>query len=130
MAISIVSSNINKSANTIEIYRGQSKTFEVTIVDDSGNPADLLGATLYFSVKRDLYDQTPIIRKTTATSLEAEILIPTTQGKARFYLVPTDTIVSDVGKYIFDIWVRLASGRVYPVVEPSEFNIKAGVTVF
>lgn len=130
MAFSNLSSNISKSSNTIEVYRGQSKTFELTIKDSTNAAVDLTGASIYFTVKKEVTDTVAIISKTTDDPLQAEILAPNTDGKARIYLIPSDTSVLDVGDYLFDIWVQLSSGKRYPIVEVSKFIIKASVTLF
>jgi beta-lactamase regulating signal transducer with metallopeptidase domain len=81
------------------------------------------------SVKCDLSDPSPIFQKdSNAGASQIDITTPK-EGKAEIKLVPSDTQTMDVGTYVFDIWVVLASGTRSPVVAPSPFKVVAGVTV-
>lgn len=118
-------------AQTIELFKGQSKTFLLSVKEEPANtPADLTGATVYFTVKRRVGDATAIIAKTSATVTEIEILVPETDGKAKIFLSPSDTNAMSPGNYVYDVWVELVSGKRYPVIEPSAFVLKDSVTVF
>lgn len=121
------SSNI-LGGNAIELIRGSSKTFLLSVVDEIGAVQSLDGATVYFTVKCDLKDTETKIVKSSAQPAEIEIYAPA-EGKAKIYLTPGDTLNMDLGEYVFDVWVELASGKRYPVVKPSPFIIEAGVTV-
>lgn len=115
--------------NEIEIYRGASKTFELHVTDAEETDVDLTGARVIFSVKCDLSDAAPLIQKdSNAGAGEVDINHPK-EGKAEIKLVPSDTQNMDVGEYVFDVWVVLASGTRSPVVAPSPFKVVAGVTV-
>lgn len=126
----LVSSNITPSANTVQIYRGQSKTLEVVVKDDSCNPVDLTGATVFFSVKMNSTDPTALITKSSTDSTQILILTPTINGIAQIFIKPLDTQYLEIDTYIFDVWVQLPSGNRYPVIPISEFIIQAGVTSF
>jgi hypothetical protein len=115
--------------NEIEIYRGASKTFELHVTDAEEEDVDLTGARVIMSVKCDLSDPSPIFQKdSNAGASQIDITTPK-EGKAEIKLVPSDTQTMDVGTYVFDIWVVLASGTRSPVVAPSPFKVVAGVTV-
>lgn len=45
----------------LEIYRGESKRIDLTITDDNGNPINLSGYYLYYTVKRTYSDTENII---------------------------------------------------------------------
>ena len=136
MSISGSSSNITKSSSSIEVYQGESKDLELEIVQDeeqpSGStievPVDLTGAKVCMTVKKNIGDPTPRFFKSSDNILEVEILTPATDGKATIYIVPEDTLNLDPGKYFFDVWVVLSSGKKVPVIEVSEFNVKEPVT--
>jgi hypothetical protein len=114
--------------NSVTVHRGASKTLNLTVKDADGNPVDLTGATLYFTVKRKETDASCIIQKISSDVAQIEIASPATQGTAQIFLQPSDTN-KDPGKYRFDVWVVLASGARYVVVKPSVFEIVPGVTV-
>jgi hypothetical protein len=122
-----MSSNI-LADNAITIYRGSSKTYLLTVTDEDGEIQNLTGASIYFTVKCDVKDSLAKIQKSSAQATEIEIHAPT-EGKAKIYLGPTDTQNMDPGKYVFDVWVQLASGKRYPVIKPSTFKVEHAVTV-
>jgi hypothetical protein len=116
--------------NTIDIYRGSSKTLELTITKDDGTAVDLTSAILVLTVKRDLADSLPIFQKTNKNSGPDVTITNAIGGIVRFKINPADTQKLDVRQYSYDIWVILASGNQYPVITPSVFNVQAGVTIF
>ena len=115
--------------NEIEIYRGSSKTFELHVTDAEEEDVDLTGARVIMTVKCGLSDSAPLIQKDSDKgAAEVDVNHPK-EGKAEIKFNPSDTQNLDVGVYIFDAWVVLASGTRSPVVLPSPFKILAGVTV-
>jgi len=123
-----MSVSFTQAANTLTVIRGTSKTYELCVVDEANEPVDLTGATVYFTVKRCTSEETAVLQKTSANIAEIEIVTPK-GGIARIYLTPTDTKSLDIREYVFDVWVRLASGKVYAVIPPSTLSVQAGVTV-
>lgn len=116
-------------ADTIEVFIGQSKTWQIALKKDpGGGPLDLTGTTLYFTVRRVLSDTTPKISKTSDVITEIEILSPEIDGLAKVLLSPSDTNNLEAGDYVYDMWVKLASLKVYPIIDPSPFIIKTPVT--
>jgi hypothetical protein len=113
--------------NSIEIVRGASKTLALTITDEAGIAADISGAKVYFSVKHYATDEMPLFQKSSDVPTQAEITVPR-EGKALIYLQPSDTQGMDPVEYTFDVWVVLSNGKRYPVVAPSIFKVKPGVT--
>jgi len=41
--------------SNLEIIRGDSEPFEITLADEDGAPIDLTGAIIYFTVKKRSY---------------------------------------------------------------------------
>ena len=115
-------------ANLISVIRGSSKAFEITVTDDQDEPVDLTGATMYFTVKRDISEPLPTVRKSSADPTQILIAAPRT-GVAKLFLVPGDTHGKSIGGYVFDVWVILVDGRRIPVIPPSQFEVEQGVTV-
>jgi hypothetical protein len=124
--------NILLPENAVSIYRGVSKTLKLTVAqtDEEGEvvPVDLTGASIYFTVKRDLKDTIPVIKKSTAQITEVEIT-DAYAGEANIFLNPLDTQNLEPGQYLFDVLAVLASGKRYVVVKVSIFEVLAGVTV-
>ena len=137
MARSIETSNINKSSNSVEIYRGQSLDLELELTVDEKQPSGevkevplkLGTVSIFLSVKKDIDDTRPIIEKSTATALEIEIVGDSDDGIALIHFDPADTKDEAPGELVFDVWVQLSSGKRYPVVEVSLFTILKPVTV-
>lgn len=114
--------------NAISIVRGTSKTLQLCVKDMAGAAVNLTGARVILTVKCRITDRDPLIQKDSAVGpLEALITIPL-EGKAEFYLSPVDTQTLE-GKFVFDVWVILSSGKRYLVVGPGDFTVLPGVTV-
>lgn len=117
-------------ADTIEIYKGESKTLLLTVLDENRDPQDLTGATLTMTVRKRITDTATVITKVSTTVTEIEIQAPATGGLAKIFLTPADTSSLAPGDYVYDIWTELASGRKSPVIKPSQFVILLAVTTF
>lgn len=115
--------------NQIEIYRGSSKTYELTVVDGESHAVDLTGARIVLTVKCSEMDPAPLIQKDSqAGAAQVDITHPV-EGIAEIKFIPSDTQTLDTGTYVFDVWVVLVSGTRGPVVPPPPFKVIAGVTV-
>lgn len=135
MGLTISDSNMSKSANQIEVYKGQSKDLVLETVKDEvvdgksvENPLDLTGASLYLMVKRKPGDPEALISKSTQSALEIQIKMPPILGIAYVYFVPSDTAALPAGDYVFDLWMQQGSKRA-PLVEVSPFVVLEPVTV-
>jgi hypothetical protein len=136
MSISQISSNITKSSNAIEIYRGESKDLELEVTqvvenaegNDEEQPVNFTGAVIYLTVRATASSPDALISKDSTNALDIEILIPETDGLALIHLSPDDTKNMEAEKYVFDVWIVLSSGKQVPVVEVSEFIVKEPVT--
>lgn len=103
----------------IEIIRGTTNAFNITVLDANDNPYILAdGEELLFGVKKKHEDESHVILKAI------------TSGENGVYIVelePEDTVNLDIGNYVFD--VNLETGEdFYNVIESSPFFIKANVT--
>lgn len=104
----------------LEIVRGTTNTFGITVTDSEGNAMTLSsGQVLVFGLKRKPYnEERALVKKITHTI-----------GAGEYYLElePEDTAELDPGPYLYD--VSLQSGDAfYSVIEPSPFLIKPNVT--
>jgi hypothetical protein len=136
MSISGTSSNITKSSNTIDLYKGESRDIDLEVVQEvpdingvpTEQPVDLTGATVYFSVRAKPSSPELLIGKNSTNGLEIELPAPTTGGLAIIHLLSSDTKNMFPGEYVFDAWVVLSSGKSVPVIEIAEFIVKEPVT--
>ncbi len=119
--------NILLPENAVAVYRGMSKTFELTVKDATGAAIDLTGSSIYFTVKKSLKDPLPLIQKSAVSALQIELTAPRSGG-ASIYLDPSDTQSMDSGNYVFDVIAILANGKRYVVIPPSVFIIESTVT--
>ena len=137
MARSVEISNINKSSNSVEIFRGQSLDLELELTVDEEQPSGevkevplkLANVIITLSVKRTIDDTRAVITKSTADALQIEVKGDANDGIALIHFDPADTKDREPGELVFDVWVELASGKRYPVVEVSLFEILKPVTV-
>jgi len=116
------------AATKITIAKGEDKTIELTVDDGDGGVIDLTNGLVTFTVKYTTDSSTNLFQKTSATPSEITITSPTT-GRADIYILPADTSGLDAATYVYDIWVTLASGKEYQVVNVSDFKVEDVVTV-
>lgn len=103
----------------IEIVRGTTNTFSISVFNDEGEPYDLQsGETLIFGIKKDPRELTNLIQKTVAEG---------TGGVYIVELTPDDTADVPFGKYFYDVSVK-SGADFFNVIETSVFDIKKNVT--
>lgn len=111
------------------VIRGVNKTLRVTVSDEDGDEVNLTGATVYFRVKLTIDAASALIDKDSGTPSEITILDQSTYpGVAEIYLVPADTSGLTITPHVYDVWVQLATGKRYAVVEPAKFYLERAVT--
>lgn len=114
---------------TIEIYKGEDKTFLISVFDGNRDPLDLASCTLTVNVQPELCDDVITMTKSSDDVAEVEIRAPTTLGQAYLHFITSDTEDLDHGAYTYDVWIELASGDDRIVIVPSLFNIKQGLLI-
>lgn len=104
----------------IEIVRGTTNTFQISVVDSSGAPYNLgSGERIVFGIKRN-----PEKEETPLVAITAEII---GEGLFSVKLCPEHTAPLECGRHFYD--VSLDDGTdFFNVIEPSPFNIVANVT--
>lgn len=115
-------------ANAVVIIRGTSKTLVLTIRDKEGDLVNLTGSTIYMTVRTKETDENCLFQKISTSGQQIDIPNPT-DGIAKIFIDPQDTIGKKPTRYVYDILIILASGERHVVVGPAVFEIKAGVTV-
>lgn len=120
---------ITQPKNSLRMIRGTSKTFTLAVKDEEGNPVNLTGARVIFSVKKTICEDYCLLQKDSAHGVSEVDITEPKAGLAEIYLTPGDTQTWGTGEYVFDVWVVLVSGKRYAVVPPSILEIEAGVTV-
>lgn len=113
-----------ETAVLLDIFRGNNKTFEVSIKDESGQNLDLTGATVYFMVKESVKDEDASAKISKSSAVAGQIVITNaTGGLCEIYLIPEDTASLPVKRYVYEVKVELADGKKYTVAM-DEFVIK------
>lgn len=109
--------------NDIEIVRGTTNVFNLTITNFNGEPFKLTstGQKLIFGIKRNVDDTDYVVLKTKEYSGEDE------GYDIQFRLDPEDTMNLPLGRYIYDISMQY-SNAFWNIVEPSELKISKNVT--
>ena len=103
----------------IEVIRGTSNPFEITITDANHNLYTLgAGEKVLFGVKKDPDDQEYIFLKTITTG---------TNGVFAVTVDPEDTADIAPGYYFSDVGLQ-AGNDYFNVIEPSPFDILQNVT--
>ena len=115
--------------NQLELIRGASKVLELHVEDSEGVHVNITGSRIVMTVKCQLSDRDPAFQKDSAVGIAEVELTDAPNGIAQIKISPSDTKNLDVGDYVFDIWIVLASGAQHLIVGPSTLTIMAGGTV-
>lgn len=109
--------------NDVEIVRGTTNVFEITIKDAYGNPYNLAeGEQLLFGMKKTYADREYVFVKTVKTTATTN-----KDGVYSVIVTPEDTEKCDCCKYHYDVAVQ--SGEdFYNVIENSVIYIKKNIT--
>lgn len=116
------------SGSALFMIRGESKSFELSVLDAHDIAVNLTDARVVLSVKRDPLDTQTLIRK--SSDIPGQITITNARlGKAQIHFVPGDTHALTPGEYTYDVWVVFSSGKHCPVILASSFVVQPGVTL-
>lgn len=104
---------------TLNVFKGDDKTWNLVFTDSAGDPINLTGQTIFFTVKTNQTDTDSLaLIKKEITSHTDE-----TDGKSRLVLSNTDTDL-DAKEYFFDLQLVSSSGTVTTLLP------KAGIGKF
>jgi hypothetical protein len=112
----------------LRMFRGDSRTWVVNFKDKStGNPIDITGYTLFFTVKdknrylTDASDSSAIISKNVTTHVDSS------SGISQIVITSSDTTSITPKAYIYDIQLKDSYDRVF-TIDSGNFLIDADVT--
>lgn len=106
-------------AQRIEIVRGTTETFAITVTDGNKNLYTLAdGEVIKFGIKRKAEDKDPIFVK---KAIQGE------NGVYAITLAPSDTADLPCGKYLYDVGLQ-SGGAYHSIIKPSTFEILPNVT--
>ena len=117
----------------LELFRGDSKTYRVSAVDENGLAVDISSNLLRFTIKKDLDDpdSSAIVKKASSGfadggAMQVSIVGAPANGVFDIYLRPTDTYSAKPGKYWYDVQIGIGT-RVYTAAF-GRYTIKAEAT--
>ena len=105
----------NINGTTIKITRGDTGVFSLDIKNAQGQAYDYSQDAVLFTVKKTVFDSTPLIQKQVIYEENITIL-------------PTDTSTLPYGTYVYDVQLTTAGGVVDTIITPSKFIIAEEVT--
>jgi hypothetical protein len=95
----------------VEFPLGADLSFDLTVLDSTGAPADLAGSVLTLTLKKRSWE-TPLLRIVG--------VLGTQRGTATFRAFATDTLRSlRPGRHVYDVWMTSGGGVLEPVVQIS-----------
>lgn len=101
--------------NNINLIRGDSGAFAISIVDTNGSPVALTdGDVLTFTLRRTPRSPTIVLQKTI------------TDGTLT--INPSDTQDMPFGSYVYDVELKRADGYTDTIISPHEFLLLEEVT--
>lgn len=118
---------LTQPKNVLRIVRGETKTLQLTVSDESGDPVDLTDGRVVFGVKRRVDDVGLILSKDSEKGVDEVELDDPRRGRAQIKLLAADTRRLDAKDYVYDVWVVLTSGARHPVIPPSVLEVVSGV---
>lgn len=109
------------SSKNLQCTRGDDKFFVLTFTDSNGDPIDITGWTVYFTVKSNLNDSDDdaLISKDVTDHTSP------TNGITKIHLTSSDTNL--VGTYFYDIQIKRDDDVVLTVLE-GNITFKRDVT--
>jgi hypothetical protein len=114
-------------AEEIEIFRGDDKTFNLTVQDDGGSAVDLTNGVVRFTVRTDFNSKNKLIEKD-SESIGGIVITDPTGGKADIQIDSANTRNPNMlGEYVYDVEVELSTGKKSTVIQ-SSFTVKGDVT--
>lgn len=99
---------INMADKYITMVKGDTLSFGVELMDESGSPVDITNAV--FIAKKNYTDDTPIFEKTLGSGITK-----VTDGVYSVRVAPTDTASAEAGRYYYQFKV-IKTNDVYTIM--------------
>lgn len=103
------------SSAASRMFKGDDRTFRLTVKDQTCQIVDLTGSSLIFTVKAFATDPTPAIQKSSMVAGEIDIIDPV-NGVAEINILPSDTANLETGQYVFDIQLTTAASKIHTLL--------------
>lgn len=111
----------------ITVYRGDTIELDLTITTGaSSGAANLSGASLYFTLKENISDTTPALKKQTP-SASGITITNTGQGLATVNIPTGDSYSFKTGPYYYGVQLKDDSANIFTIVT-GLFNVQADIT--
>ena len=106
-------------AQRIEVVRGTTNTFEISVIDSSGGAYALgSGERIFFGIKRKPEDKELIFKKVAEVKGE---------GLFSVKILPEDTESLNFGQYFYDVGLQQGADY-HNIIEPNPFIVLANIT--
>jgi hypothetical protein len=116
------------SNQRLEVVRGDTRRYQVTVTDDAGLPVDLSGASIYFTVRKKYSsssdDTDAVFQKSVGNGIS---ISDASSGSIAIVIAPTDTRALPASLFLYDLQVNTGAGDVITAAL-GEFAVKADVT--
>lgn len=116
--------------SVLELWKGESRTLTITVVDpDTGFPVNLSAGDwqideLEFQIKSDVEQTDPaLVSKALGTGITLLTQSGDTLGQAKVELEPDDTKTRTPGVYKFDVVGLFANGKRLYVIKPTDVRL-------
>lgn len=95
----------------LNIFRGETKTYEHSTTDADGTPICLTGGKIWFTVKKNLGDSDANAKIAISSAVASEIeIIDADNGVCHIKLTNALTQNLDIGIYVYDVQVKTSTG--------------------
>lgn len=113
---------------SITIYKGNSKSWILTVKDSTQSPIDITGYTLEFQVKGAVDDADPaLISKSVGSGITILTQSGATLGQAQIDVIPADTANLETRVHYYDVVGVDGSSNRYHLIAPDKFEIRGVV---
>lgn len=111
---------MEKIGTNLKMIRGENEPITITAkLKTDGSPIPfVVGDVVYFTVKESINEKNTVIRKEITTFID---------GQAVSEILPEDTHNLECKKYIYDVRMKSASGKISTIIKKSDFTIESEV---
>ena len=103
----------------IQMIRGDTESIQIRMTQNGEQVPFEAGDTLYFTVKRSVYEDEKLLQK---------VVTEFPGGEALIEIAPEDTKKLDYATYSYDVQLTAKDGTITTIIPPSDFKILPEVT--